>query len=70
MTGRVWYGDRTRPVFGDELSDRTRPIDTPDTSGVNQQTQCSTVQLIERVWSSVGDYCTRPDAEAQRPVSF
>ena len=47
VTGRVRYGDRTRPVFGDVLSDRMRLVATPDASGVNQKTQCSAVQCHE-----------------------
>ena len=35
VTGRVRYGDQTCPVLTGELSDRTRPIATPDVSGVN-----------------------------------
>ena len=78
MTGRVRYGDRTRPVLTGELSDRTRPVATPDVSGVNlhgrssvnSQPDTGSVRswVIGRVWSDLGAYWTRPDAAAQRPV--
>ena len=45
---RWLQSDQTRPVFGGVLSDRTRPVATPDTSGVNQKKQCSAEQSIGR----------------------
>ena len=71
VTGHVWY-------FGDRLSDRTRPVTTPNASGVNQKQQytedsrsnAGSVRsgITGRVRSGVDAYCTPPDAAAQRPV--
>ena len=45
---RWLQSDRTRPVFGGVLSDRTRPVATPDASGVKQKRQCSVERSIGR----------------------
>ena len=78
VTGRVQYGDRTRPVLTGELSDRTRPVATPDVSGVNLHGRssmngrpdagCVRSWVTGRVRSGLGAYWTRPDAAALRPI--
>ena len=78
VTGRVRYGNRTRPVLTGELSDRTRPVATLDVSGVNLQGQCfvngrpnaGCVQsgVTGRVRLDLGAYWTRPDTAPQCPV--
>ena len=78
VTGRVRYGDQTRPVLTGELSDRTRPVATPDVSGVNLHSRRSMngrpdtgpvwSGVTGRVRSDLGAYWTRPDAAPQCPV--
>ena len=70
VTGRVRYGDRTRPVLTGELSVWTRPVATPDVSGVNLHGRSSMNGRPDAgcVRSDLGAYWTRPDAAALRPV--
>ena len=70
VTGRVRYGDRTRPVLTGKLSDRTRLVATPDVFSVNLHGRSSVNGRLDAdsVRSDLGAYWTRPDAAALRPV--
>ena len=60
MTGRVRYVTGHVRCLGDRLSDRTRPVATPDASDVNQKKKHTVGQSIGRWLRPVRYHRTRP----------